>query len=334
MLSHRFPINTSFHLEDQTLMDMLILNRAVVQKLLDPDDLLKALAEGFISISKGNAVAPNRNQVIIPDTGYLMAMPAWQPDSVIGVKLITVFHENHLLGLPGHQALICTFDPTTGTPLAIMDGTYITAMRTAASSALTIRLLARKDARVLTIIGAGVQGQSHLQVLSHVRKFEEIRIASFYYKDAQNLAAEHPEASAVESFEVAVRGADVVCLCTTSSTAVIEPDWISPGTHITSVGFSPPGSELPLEIIPHSRLFVETRRSFEPPPTGCCELAGLDPETGTELGELLLGIKPGRQTEGEITLYKSMGHAIEDLAAANLVYQRARHQGAGSMVEL
>jgi alanine dehydrogenase len=313
---------------------MLILNRNDVQELLDLDDLLNALAESFMTLSKGNAEVPNRNQVIIPDAGYLMAMPAWQPGSRLGVKLITVFHKNHKLSLPGHQALICIFDPTTGTPEAIMDGTYITAMRTAASSALSARLLARKDTQVLAIIGAGVQGRSHLQILSRVRNFEEIRIASLFFQDAEKLAGEYPRARAVESFKDAVMSADVVCLCTTSNTAVIEPAWISPGTHITSVGYNPPGSELPLEIIPRTRLIVETRRSFEPPPTGCCELVGLNPSTGIELGEILLGIRPGRQTEDEITLYKSMGHAIEDLAAANLVYLQARQQGAGSMAEL
>ena len=313
---------------------MLILNRNDVQELLDLDDLLNALAESFITLSKGNAAVPNRNQVIIPEAGYLMAMPAWQPGSRLGVKLITVFHKNHHLGLPGHQALICIFDPTTGTPEAIMDGAYITAMRTAASSALSARLLARKEAQVLAVIGAGVQGRSHLQILSRVRNFEEIRIASLFFQDAEKLAGEHPMARAVESFKDAVIGADVVCLCTTSNTAVIEPAWISPGTHITSVGYNPPGSELPLEIIPRTRLIVETRRSFEPPPTGCCELVGLNPSTGIELGEILSGIKPGRQTDAEITLYKSMGHAIEDLAAADLVYRQARQQGAGSIVEL
>jgi ornithine cyclodeaminase/alanine dehydrogenase-like protein (mu-crystallin family) len=115
---------------------------------------------------------------------------------------------------------------------------------------------------------------------------------------------------------------------------VIEANWISPGAHITSVGYNPPGSELPCEIIPIARLVVETRRSFEPPPAGCSELAGLDPATGTELGEILLGKRPGRQAEEEITLYKSMGHAIEDLAAANLVYLRARLQGAGSIAKI
>ena len=315
-------------------MGLLFLDRKVVQKLLDPHDLMEALAEGFIALSQGTAVSPNRNQVKIPGAGYLMAMPAWQPGSIMGIKLITVFHENQKHGLPGHQALICAFDPTTGTPLAIMDGTYITAMRTAAGSAISVKLLARKDARVLTVIGAGVQGQSHLQLVSLVRDFREIRIASSSFSDAQNLAAQHPGASGVESFEAAVRGADVICLCTTSATAVIEPDWIAPGAHITSVGFSPPGSELPSEMILREKIFVETRRSFEPPPTGCCELVGLDPETGTELGELLSAMKPGRQTEDEITIYKSMGHAIEDLVAANMVYQRACQQGMGLVVEI
>jgi ornithine cyclodeaminase/alanine dehydrogenase-like protein (mu-crystallin family) len=305
-----------------------------VQQLLDPDDVMEALADGFIALSQGTAVSPDRNQVKIPDAGYLLSMPAWQPGAVVGVKLITVFHENHTLGLPGHQALICVFDQTTGTPLAIMDGTYITKMRTAAGSAISTRYLARKDARVLTVIGAGVQGQSHLQLVSRVRNFTEIRIASFSFQDAQALAAEHPGACAVESFEVALRGADVVCLCTTANTAVFAADWIAPGTHITSVGFSPPGSELPLDLIPRNRLFVETRRSFEAPPAGCCELVGLDPARGTEIGELLLKTKPGRLTHDEITIYKSMGHAVEDLAAANLVYHQARRQGMGVVMDL
>jgi len=315
-------------------MGILFLDRKSVQQLLDPEDLMDALAQGFIALSQGTAVSPNRNQVKVPDAGYLLAMPAWQPGSVIGVKLITVFHENHTLGLPGHQALICAFDPSTGTPLAMMDGTYITKMRTAAGSAISARHLAREDARVLTVIGAGVQGQSHLQLVSRVRNFEEIRIASFSFKDAQNLAAEHPAARAIESFEDAVRGADVICLCTTANTAVLEPDWVAPGAHITSVGFTPPGSELPLELIPRCRIFVETRRSFEAPPTGCCELVGLDPASGTEIGELFLKTKPGRQTRDEITLYKSMGHAVEDLAAANLVYHQARQRGVGVMLDL
>jgi ornithine cyclodeaminase/thiomorpholine-carboxylate dehydrogenase len=316
------------------LVELLFLNQKEIQDLLDPDELIDALADGLMALSQGEAIAPNRTQVTVPDSGYLMAMPAWQPGAVITVKLITVFPENQKSGLPGHQALICAFDPNTGTPVALMDGTYITAMRTAGGAALSIKLLSRKNPRVLTIIGAGVQGASHLKICSRSREFEEIRIASYYFEDAQKLAHSNSKARPVESFEEAVHSADVICLCTTSSSPVIESAWISPGAHITSVGYTPPGSELPRDIIARARLFVETRHSFEPPPTGCCELAGLDPATGTELGEILLGKQPGRQSEDEITLYKSMGHAIEDLAAANLVYLRAKQQGAGSIAQI
>jgi ornithine cyclodeaminase/alanine dehydrogenase-like protein (mu-crystallin family) len=315
-------------------MELRLLSGSEVQQLLDLNDLLDALAEGFKSLSEGRAVAPNRIEVSVPDAGFLLAMPAWQPDQNIAVKIVTVFHGNIELGIPGHQALICVFDPKTGTPAAIMDGTYITAIRTAGGAALSAKLLARSDASVLTIIGAGVQGRSHLRILPLVRNFEDVRVASLRFKDAQELATMHARARAVKSYEEAVRGADVVCLCTTSSTPVIEASWLAAGTHITSVGHLPPGGELPNEVIRLGRLFVETRLAFEPTPIGCDELAGLSPEVGAELGEVLLGRRHGRQSSDEITVYKSMGHAIEDMVAANLVYQRATQQGIGHVVEL
>jgi len=315
-------------------MELLLLSESEVQKLLDTDDLLDALAEGFRALSLGKAVAPNRNQISVPDAGFLLAMPAWQPDQNMVVKIVAVFHGNNRLGIPSHQALICVFDPKTGTPMAVMDGTYITAIRTAGAAALSARLLARKDARTLTVIGAGVQGSSHLKMFSRVRRFDEVRVASLHFKNAQRLASSHPKARPVKSYEEAVRGADVVCLCTTSKTPVIEPNWLSPGTHITSVGYSPPGGELPREVVRRGRLFVEARLAFEPAPVGCDELAGLSPEIGTELGEVLLGRRPGRGSDDEITVYKSMGHAIEDMVAANLAYRRAKGQGIGRVVKL
>ena len=315
-------------------MDLLILSQNEVRELLDLDELLNALAEGFIALSQGRVDAPGRTQVTVPDAGFMHVMPAWRPGAHMTVKLVTVFQGNGRLGLPGHQALICAFDPATGTPAAVMDGEYITAMRTAGCAALSTKLLARKDARVLAVIGAGVQGQSHLKMLPRVRDFQEIRIASFYFTDAQGLASANPKARAFESYEDAVRGADAVCLCTSSDSPVIRLDWLSPGTHVTSVGFAPPGGELPREVVNHGRLVVETRRAFEPPPVGCGELAGLDPAVGTELGEILLGTRPGRRSDTEITVYKSMGHAMEDLVAANLVYHRAKQQGAGTVVQL
>ena len=315
-------------------MDILMLNEAEVQRLLDPDALLDALAEGFKAQSSNLVDAPKRNEVSVPDTGFLLAMPGYQPGREITIKLVSVFHGNSRLGIPSHQALICLFDPTTGTPLAFMDGTYITALRTAGAAALSTRLLARTDTHVLAIIGSGVQARSHLAMLPRVRPFSEIRIASRHIDHAEQLAATDARAYAVQSTEEAIRGADVVCLCTSSGKPVISPDWLVPGMHITSVGYMPPGGELHPGVIARSHLFVETRLAFEPPPAGCGELVGFDASVGTELGEVLLGRRPGRQTQEEITVYKAMGHVCEDMAAASLVYHRAKQEGVGRTVTL
>ena len=315
-------------------MHILMLNETEVQRLLDLDALLDALSEGFRALSEGLVDAPKRNGVSVPNTGFLLAMPAYQHGREVTVKLVSVFHDNKRLGIPSHQALICLFDPQTGTPLSFMDGTYITALRTAGAAALSTRLLARTGTRVLAIVGAGVQGRSHLQMLPRVRQFSEIRIASRHFAHAEQLAATDSRARAVETAEEAVRGADVVCLCTNSDDPVISLDWLAPGMHVTSVGYSPPGGELDPRVIEQGRLFVETRLAFEPPPVGCGELAGLDPSVGTELGEVLLGRYLGRQSKDELTVYKAMGHACEDMAAASLVYHRAKQDGAGRIVVL
>ncbi len=315
-------------------MDILLLNGTEVQRLLDPDALLDALAEGFRALSSGLVDAPKRIGVSVPNTGFLLAMPAYQQGREVTVKLVSVFHDNQRFGIPSHQALICLFDPETGTPLSFMDGTSITALRTAGAAAISTRLLARTDTGVLAIVGAGVQGHSHLTMLPRVRPFSEIRIASRHFAHAEQLAATDARARAVETAEEAVRGADVVCLCTNAGEPVVSLDWLTPGMHVTSVGYAPPGGELDRRVIEHSRLFVETRLAFEPPPAGCAELAGLDPSVGTELGEVLLGRCLGRQSTDELTVYKAMGHACEDLAAASLVYHRAKQDGTGRTVVL
>ena len=315
-------------------MDILMLNETEVQRLLDPDALLDALAEGFKALSSGLVDAPKRIGVSVPNQGFLLAMPAYQQSQAISVKLVSVFHANGQLGIPTHQALICLFDPETGTPLSFMDGTSITALRTAGAAALSTRLLARTNTRVLAIVGAGVEGHAHLKLLPHVRPFSEIRVASRHFAHAEQLAATDARVRAVETAEEAVRGADVVCLCTNAGEPVVHPDWLSPGMHVTSIGYAPPGGELDPTVIAQGRLFVETRLAFEPPPVGCGELVGLDPSVGTELGEILLGQRQGRQSEEELTVYKAMGHACEDLAAATLVYHRAKQEGAGHTVML
>jgi alanine dehydrogenase len=187
---------------------------------------------------------------------------------------------------------------------------------------------------VLAIVGAGVQGEHHLRTFPLTRDFDEIRISSAILDDAERLAATHPRARAVGTARDAVRGADVVALATHAAGPVIEPGWIAPGTHVSSVGYRPPAGELPLGLLHAGGLFVETREAFAPTPVGCAELAGLDPAAATELGEVLLGLRPGRTASEQITVYKAMGHVAEDIAAAELVYAAARREGAGVMVEL
>lgn len=315
-------------------MDILLLNETEVQRLLDPDALLEQLSESFRALSSGLVDAPKRIGVSVPDTGFLLAMPAYQQGREITVKLVSIFHDNQQRGIPTHQALICLFDYETGTPVSLMDGTSITALRTAGAAALATRLLARTDTRVLAIIGAGVQGHAHLRMLPHVRPFSEIRIASRHLAHAQQLTAIDARARAVETVEEAVRGADVVCLCTDAGQPMISLDWLALGTHVNSVGYAPPGGELDPKVIMQGRLFVETRQAFEPPPAGCAELAGMNPDLGTEIGEVLLDRLPGRQSPDELTVYKAMGHACEDLAAASLVYHYAKQKGVGRTVIL
>lgn len=315
-------------------MELLLCDREAVQSLLDLDELLAGLDAGFMALSEGKVSAPNRSEISVPGAGHLLIKPAWLPGNPIAVKLVSTFVGNRDRAMPTIQAIITLFDPLTGTPQAIMDGAYITAMRTAACAALSAKCLAREDAGVLAIIGAGVQGQAHLTMLPRVRGFTDIRIASLHFHDAQTLAAADSRARAVASYEEAVQGADVVCLCTTSGTPVISIDWLAAGAHVTSVGYAPPGGELPLEIIRQGRLVVESRLSFEPPPTGCGELAGLDPAMGTELGELLSGKAAGRASDGELTVFKSMGHAMEDMVAADIVYRNALQKGVGRRASL
>lgn len=310
---------------------MLILTRKEVETLLDPHELLAALEDGFKALSAGQLNVPPRNQAIAPK-GVLVGMPAFMPEHHMSVKLVTVFHEN--VTVPAHQATITLFDSTTGTPIAFMDGEHITAMRTAAGAILSAKYLARANSKSLAIIGAGVLGHAHLKMIGTLVGIEEILIASRNFVHAQALASHASNARAVDSIQKAVYHADVVCLCTSSLEPVIQKGWLKEGVHISSVGYRPPGGELPRDLVESSRIFVESRVAFSEPPVGCSELKGLSPESGTELGEVLLKQKAGRGSEKEATIYKSMGHAMEDLVAANLVHQKAVKQGIGKEIDL
>jgi ornithine cyclodeaminase/alanine dehydrogenase-like protein (mu-crystallin family) len=310
---------------------MLVLTRAQVRELLDLDLQLDALERAFVELSSGRASVPPRIAAST-ERGLLAAMPGYA-DGVLEAKLVSVFPENAADGLPSHQATIAVFDDENGTPLALLDGTEITAARTGASSAVSTRALARDDARVLAVLGAGVQGRSHIEAATRVRNFEELRVASRSAEHAR-LLAEEVGGVAFDSFQEAVRGADVVCACTDADEPVLSADWLSPGTHLTSVGASREGPELDRATVTAGLLAVESRVAFEPYPAGAHELRDLDPASAVELGEVLAGTREGRTSPEQITVYKSMGHAVEDAASAGLVYRRAREQGIGTEVEL
>jgi ornithine cyclodeaminase/alanine dehydrogenase-like protein (mu-crystallin family) len=316
-----------------SLDGLLVLSRAEVARLLDLEELLEALSAGFVELSAGRSNVPPRIAARSPE-GLLAVMPGYLPGVGLESKLVSVFPANHSRGLPSHQALIVLFDPEDGSPRALMDGTHITAVRTAGASALATRVLARQDARTLLVYGAGVQGRAHLEAVARVRPFEKVRVVSRRRAAAERLASEVPGTLVASDPEAAVREADIVCLCTDAPEPVIRWDWLSPGTHLTSVGASTRGPELDRETVTGGRLVVESRVAFQPYPAGAHELQGLDPESAAELGEVISGLRAGRESAEQVTVYKSMGHAVEDAAAAGLVYRRALETGTGIRVSL
>jgi ornithine cyclodeaminase/alanine dehydrogenase-like protein (mu-crystallin family) len=313
--------------------ELLVLGAEDVAALLDVRELVDHLAVAFVELSAGRASAPPRTAAFAP-SGLLGAMPGQVPGMGLGAKLVSVFAGNHAAGLPSHQAVIAVFDENTGAPAALLDGTVITGMRTAATAALSTRLLRRPGARVLAILGAGVQGRAHVEAITSVFGPSEIRIASRNPHHAAELATRHRAARAVDGFEAAVRGADVVCCCTDSPVPVLHHEWLSGGVHVTSVGAARGGPEIDPATVAAAQLFVESRVAFEPYPAGCHELQGIDSSRAAELGEVLSGVRPGRTGDDQLTMYKSMGHAVEDIAAADLVVRHARERSMGVTVRL
>ncbi|HEX2680515.1 MAG TPA: ornithine cyclodeaminase family protein [Candidatus Dormibacteraeota bacterium] len=308
---------------------LLYLSRADVERLLDIDAMFDALAAGFVLYSSGVTSVPPRVAARVGDHNLLGVMPGYFPGVALETKLVSVFPANDEHGIPSHQGLIALFDEKDGAPLAVMDGTYITAIRTGGAAAVATRLLAREDVQVLAILGAGAQGGSHLQTLPRVRDFKEIRIASRNPERAKELAKHHPRALGVATFEDAVRGADVVACCTDAREPIVELGWLKPGTHVGAVGGTF-GPELDRETVDACRVFVEWSGAVtSTPPAGAHELQGRDPSSVTELGEVLSGRKPGRQSAEELTLYKATGLAVEDAATARLVYDRALKENVG-----
>jgi alanine dehydrogenase len=322
---------------------VLLLSRREVEELLDVDELIDALAAAMADVSAGRASMPPRGAAFVAERGGLLAaMPGYAPGvGALTSKLVSLFPGNAGSDVPTHQAVIVAFDPEDGRPIALLDGTEITATRTAAGSALATRLLAREDARTLTIVGTGVQARAHARVVARVREFDEIVVAGRDPAKAQALA-EEIGVRAAESIEDACWGADVICATTHAREPVLRRDWLAPGTHVNSVGFDPDGREVDDDTVAEALVVVESRAAvLAPPPSGSPDLRepierGLiaPDHVHAEVGELVAGTRPGRTSPEQITLYKSVGIAVQDAAAAALVLRAARESGAGREVEI
>ena len=316
---------------------MLILSAGEVEAALDRDELVDALAAAMIELSAGRVSLPARVAASVEDRSALLAaMPAYLPSAgVLMAKLVSLFPGN--LDRPTHQAVVCCFDPETGSPVAVMDGTHVTAVRTAAGSALATRLLARADAEVVSVIGTGVQARTHARALSRLPGVTTIQIAGRDRSRAESvveqLTADGVPARTASSIEGAVRSADVVCATTHASDPVIRREWLRPGTHVNSVGYNTASrGEVDIDTVRDALVAVESRAAvLAPPPSGAVEIRlaverGVlrAPEDLVEIGELASGSGTGRTDDEQLTLYKSVGVAIQDAAAAGLILNATR----------
>jgi thiomorpholine-carboxylate dehydrogenase len=291
------------------------LDEGEVGRLLRVEEVIPAMEVALAAFSSGTVVQPLRTMLPVSEHGgFLGLMPAYT-GSALGTKIVAFYPRN--TDVPTHHATILLFDPETGEPLSTMDGRLITEVRTAAVSAVATKRLARSDASVLAIIGSGVQARSHLEALKLVREFRDVRVWS--PRRAVAFAEEHGVRAAA-SAEAAVRGADIVVTATTSPTPVLLGEWLSPGTHINAVGAPRPDwRELDDEVLRRAKVYVDSREAAMKE-SGDVIAAG---EVFAEIGEVAAGTKPGRQSDEEVTLFKSLGLAVEDVATAELVYRKA-----------
>ena len=332
---------------------MLVLSHKDVLQALAPEDCAAAMAEVLAAQARGETYMPLRIVAQPPEAaGFIGLMPAWRGEadgapSVFSLKSLCIIPANPSRGLDSHQGLVTLFAGDTGIPLAVLDASAVTAVRTAAVSAVATSALAREDVRVLAILGGGVQARSHVNALLRVRPFEEVRVYAPSHDHARAVieAIERRPgdatviAEAAESARQAVHGADVVVTATSSRTPVLKLDWLAPGTHINAVGASTPSAlELTPETVAACALFPDSVESL-------CNEAGEFQEAlklglissahvRAELGEVLAGLKPGRRDDEEITLFRSLGLAVEDLAAAQHAVRRAAELGLGIEVHL
>jgi alanine dehydrogenase len=326
---------------------VLVLSRSDVESLLDLDGLVDAVAAAMADLSAGRASMPPRVAATVADRHAILAvMPAFLASTgALTAKLVSLFPENN--DRPTHQAVICCFDPDDGTPVALMDGTHVTATRTAAGSALATRLLARRDSTVVAVIGTGVQARTHARALVRMPGVELVRIAGRDEKTVkalvEELVSDGVNAEAAPTTEDAVRSADIVCATTHADQPVMRREWLTPGTHVNSVGYNTAGNgEVDAATVRDAVVVVESRdTALAPPPSGAVEISRaielgvITPDhIRAEIGELVAGTARGRNSDNEITLYKSVGVAVQDAAAAALILEAAYDRGIGTNVQM
>ena len=325
---------------------MLVLSEKDVRQLLDVEELIHALEQAHIQFSTGKAVMPVRQVVPLPQIkGRITSMPAYLSEAkALGMKVVTFFQENPNKELQAILATIHLYSPETGKLAAVMDGTYITAIRTACASAMATKALANPEAPILGILGAGVQARAHIRTLCKVREIKTIKVHSPSGKNARRLKEElEPEIKIkiepVETAEEAIREADLLVTATTAKEPILNSGWLKPGLHINAVGSHRPDQrEIDAATMKRAKVFVDSREAIM---AECGDVllaikegAITENHASVEIGKVLAGKETGRTSPNEITLYKSVGIAIQDVAAAQLVYQKAVAKKAGTNVEI
>jgi len=325
-------------------MKLRVLNADALSRCLSMNETIEAMKRAFADYSSGAATVPQRISLAIPpDDGVLLIKPALLPDEAVGAKLVSVFPGNSKRGRPVISGLVVLFDPTTGEPVGLCDGGFLTAWRTGAASGAATDLLARADAGVGAVIGCGVQGRTQALAIDTVRPLEKIRIFDLNPAGVDAFVEEMaPQLSArlvpVASVHQALAGADVICTATTATEPVIRGEDLADGAHLNGVGsFTPSMREVDGAAIARARIVVDSREA------ACAEAGELiravadgltRPEDWFELGEIVNGDRPGREANVQLTFFKSVGLAVQDMAAAALGFDRAAELGLGTEIDL
>jgi alanine dehydrogenase len=310
------------------------LDKQSIASLLPMQECISVMERMFRSLAAGECLQPLRSLMWLPDkSGLLGMMPGYAGSpEILGIKVITIFHANHALGLPSHQGIVILFDAKQGTPILLLDAATITAIRTAAASAVATRLLAREDATRLAILGTGEQAEQHAQAIALVRPLTAITIWGRNEMHAENLALKLNGTHKIHiatSVQEAVEDADIICTVTSSPQPVLMGEWIPPGVHINAVGSCTPVTrELDTQTVVRSKIYTDRYESLfkEAGEFLIPKNEGFLNESAVqgEIGEVLAGTKPGRGNAAEITLFKSLGIAAEDLFAAHHIYEQLR----------